>query len=220
MRQFLTTHWKLKVLSLALAMVLWFVVSQEEKVVTVAHAPLEIKDIPPETIVVNNVEGLVSVKLRGSKSLVSGFILSQIDLPQGEGASRLRIGENHIRIDPKQISVPRGIEVQGVTPSLIHVVLERMASKELPVAPRIEGSPPRGFYVKRVVCFPEKVRVKGPERTLWSIAQIPTEPIPVGGKTEVFRQFVMLVAPSSHITWEEEELVQVAVTVEISKREE
>jgi hypothetical protein len=30
----------------------------------------------------------------------------------------------------------------------------------------------------------------------------------------------MLVAPSSHITWEGDELAQVAVTVEISKREE
>jgi len=220
MRRILTSHWRLKIFSLFLAVLLWFVVLREEKVVTMIHAPVELKNIPPEMVVVNDVEDLISVKIRGARSLISGFIPSQIELPQGRGTPRLRVGENYIPIDSKQIIVPRGIEVLGVTPSAIRIVLERLISKELPIAPRVEGSPPRGFCVKRVTSAPAKVMVKGPERTLRGTTRIPTEPISVEGKTETFRKLVYLESPGNHISWKEEEASRVAVLVEIGKKKE
>ena len=220
MRRALTSHWRLKIFSLFLAIILWFVVLREEKVVSMVHAPVELKNIPPEMVVVNDVEDLISVKLRGVRSLISGFVPSQVELLQGKGTPRLRVGENTIHIDPRQISVPRGIEVLGVTPSAIRVVLERLVSKELPIAPRIEGSPPRGFCVRRVTSTPAKVMVKGPDRILRETTPIPTEPISVEGKTETFRKLVYLESPGNHITWKEEETSRVTVLVEIAKKEE
>jgi len=219
MRRVFTSHWGLKILSLLLAIVLWLVVLREEKVVTTVHAPVELKNIPPEMMVVNDAEDLISVKLRGAQSLISGFVPSQIELPQRKGNARLRMGENYIPIDPKQISVPRGIEVLGVTPSAIRVVLERLVNKELPIVPRIEGLPPRGFYIKQVTCTPARVQVKGPERALREMIRIHTEPISVDGKTETFRQLVYLESPGGHITWKEEEASRVAVLVEIARKE-
>lgn len=219
MRRALISHWQLKVLSLLLAIVLWFVVIREEKIVTLVPTPIELKEIPLEMVVVNDVDNLVSVKLRGPRSLISGFVPSQIELLQGRGIARLRAGENTIRIDPTQIGVPRGIEVLGVTPSSIRVVLERLASKELPIAPRIEGIPARGFLVKRVTANPTKVVVKGPERALRETIRIPTEPISVEGRSESFRRLAYLESPGNHITWKEE-ASRVTLSVEIARKEE
>jgi YbbR domain-containing protein len=218
MRRLLRSHWQLKLLSLLLAVVLWVVVIREEKIVSMVNAPVELTNIPRDMVVANEVEELISVKLRGAKSLVLGFVPAQIELPQGGGDTRLRVGENHIRIDPKGIGVPRGIEVLGVTPSSLRVVLERLVTKELAVEPRLEGSPPRGFGVRRVTATPSKVMVRGPERTLRVTGRIATEPISVENKTEAFRKLVYLESPGNHISWEEGEAFPISVLVEIVRK--
>lgn len=220
MKRAFTEHWGLKLLSLVLAFILWFVVLREEKVVMVMRAPIEFKNIPPQMVVVNDPEDLVSVKIRGAKSLVSGFVPSQIDLPQGDEVSRLRGGNNYIHIDPKQISAPRGIEVLGVTPATIHLVLERLVEKELSIAPHMEGSLPQGFYLRRATVSPASIKVKGPHRALRELNRIFTESISLEGKRETFRHLVYLESPGSQISWGEEETARVMVTVEIAKREE
>lgn len=136
----------------------------------------------------------------------------------------MRRGENYLHIDSRQISVPPGIEVLGVIPSSIRVVLERTVSKELSVLPSIEDSPPRGFFVKGVTSFPVMVTVKGSERELRAVAGVATEPISVEGKTRTFSQLVYLEPPGNHTSWEEKDGeekdgMQVTVTVEIARRE-
>ncbi|MDH7499376.1 MAG: CdaR family protein [candidate division NC10 bacterium] len=219
MRRILLSHWQLKLVSFLLALALWGVVMREEKIVTLVPTPIELKEIPQEMVVVNDVDNLVSVKLRGPRSLLSDFVPSQIELLPGRGIARFRPGENTVRIDPAHITVPRGIEVLGVTPSSIRVVLERLASKELPIAPRLEGSPARGFLVRRVICTPTKVEVRGPERALREVRRIPTEPISVEGRKESFRRLAFLESPGNHITWKEE-ASRVSVSVEIVRKGE
>ena len=220
MKRFLVTNWALKLLSLVLAFILWFVVLREEKTVAILHAPIEVSNIPRKMMVVNDMEDLVSLKIRGAKSVVSGFGPSPIILPQEGGDSRLRVGENFLRIDPKGISVPRGIEVLGVTPAAIRVVLERVAIRELVIEPRLEGSPPQGFRVLQVQATPSRVIVKGPERAFRGITGMPTEPISVEGRTESFRTLAHLESPGDHITLETEGVSPVNVLVEVGKKEE
>jgi YbbR domain-containing protein len=216
MRRLLTSHWQLKLVSLLLAAVLWAVVMKEEKVVTMVHAPVELTHLPPDLVVTNEVEGLVSVKIRGAKSLILSFVPPQIELPQGQ-SHRLRVGENYLPIDPRQIPTPRGIEVLGVTPSSLRVVLERIMEKELPVEPRLEGLPAPGFRVKRTIVTPARVVVRGPERTLRVASRIITEPISLEGKRESFEQMADLESPGNHVSWKDEDCSRVKVLVEIAR---
>jgi len=223
MRRLFTHDLGLVTLSLCLAVILWFAVHREEKAVVVVNVPIQLRHIPEETVVVSQAADMVSVRLKGAKSLLSGFIPSQVELPQGKSV-RLRRGENYLHIDSKQISVPPGIEVLGVTPSSIRIVLERTTTKELPVLPCLEGSPPRGFFVKGATASPATVAVRGPERELREVVGVATEPIPVDGKTRTFSEVVYLEPPVDHTTWEgkeekEKEVMEVSVTVEIIRRE-
>jgi YbbR domain-containing protein len=219
MRRLFTHDAGLKILSLCLAVTLWFAVHREEKAVVVVNVPIELHNVPPEMTVVNHTADMVSVRLKGAKSLISGFVPGEIELPQQGKSLRLRPGENYFPIDPKQISVPPGIEVLGVTPSTIRVVLERTAVKEFLIRPTIEDSPPRGFVIRQVTSSPASVVVQGPERELRGITRVTTEPIAVEGKTETFSQLVYLEPPGNHITWSDGEVKQVTVTVEIARRE-
>jgi YbbR domain-containing protein len=219
MRRLFTHGVGLRVLSLCLAVTLWFAVHREEKAVVVVNVPIELHNVPPEMVVVNHTADMVSVRLKGAKSLISDFVPSEIELPHQGKNLRLRPGENYFPIDPKQISVPPGIEILGVTPSAIRVVLERTAMKEFPIRPTIEDSPPRGFVIRRVTSSPAIVTVQGPDRELREITCITTEPISVEDKTKTFSQSVYLEPPGNHTTWKDEEVKQVTVTVEITRGE-
>jgi YbbR domain-containing protein len=219
MRRLFTHNWGLQILSLCLAVSLWFAVHREEKAVVVVNVPTELRSVPPKMMVVNQTADTISVRLKGAKSLISGFVPGEIELPQQGKSLRLRQGENYLPVDPKQISVPPGIEVLGVTPATIRVVLERTAMKEFLIRPIIEDSPPRGFVIRRVTSSPASVNVRGPKRELLGIARVATEPISVEGRTETFSQSVYLEPPGNHITWKDGEVKQVTVTVEIARRE-
>ncbi len=219
MRRLFTHDAGLKILSLCLAVTLWFAVHREEKTVVVVNVPIELHHVPSEMVVVNHTADMVSVRLKGPKSLLSGFIPGEIELPHQGKSLRLRPGENYFPIDPKQISVPPGIEVSGVTPSTIRVVLERTAVKEFLIRPTIEDSPARGFVVRQVTSSPASIVVQGPERELREITRVTTEPIAVEGKTKTFSQLVYLEPPGNHTTWSDGEVKQVTVTVEIARRE-
>ncbi len=218
MRRLFTHDTGLKVLSLCLAVILWFTVHREEKTVMVVNVPVELHNVPSEMVVVNHTADTVSLRLKGAKSLLSGFIPGEIELPQQGKNLRLRSGENYFSIDPKQISVPPGIEVLGVTPSMVRVVLERTVIEEFLIRPTIEDTPPRGFVIRRVTSSPASVKVRGPARELRGVTRVSTEPVAVEGRTETFSQLVYLEPPGNHITWSDAELKQVTVTVEIARR--
>jgi YbbR domain-containing protein len=197
-REVLTENWSLKLTAIFLAFVLWLVVRGDPGTERVITVPLEIR-VPPNTVIVNERPNSVDVTVRGASSYVwfgqSTSPACVIDLEEaGEGEHIVPLTEANVRI-----ARTAGIDVISVRPARISVVLEKTASKEVPIVAPIRGDPAEGFEIYGQSWSPNSILITGPRSRVAAIGQIATEGISVAGQRQPLRTFVNLNIPDSSI---------------------
>ena len=212
MKELIFNNLTLKVLALVFAVVLWFFVVGEKGTEIGFLVPLELKGIPEGFVITNEIKNLVEVRLSGPRTLLTslspGEMRISIDL---SGAKR---GRNTYRILPDRIRVPRGIKVTGVRPDSITIVLDRLITVNVPVRPRLVGSPPEGFMVKDVVVTPGEVAITGVEKELRRIKVIRTLPLDIDGVTESVVRKIPLELTHLNVAKVEPDTVEVTINIE------
>ncbi len=175
----------LKLLSLALAWLLWFVVMGDQRAERLVSARVEFRDVPEGLMVVPRTEGPVLLKVQGPKRLVANLELDEVTVSLA--GRPLREGSNPTVLLPADIrGVPRGVEVLEVSPRSLRLRLEARLQRDVEVAPRIEGTPAEGFVVRRVQVEPRTVRVEGPRGEVRAVSRAYTLPVSVEGRMQGF----------------------------------
>jgi YbbR domain-containing protein len=210
-RSWLLNNLGLKALSLVLAIFLWLVVLSEQKIDLTLNLPLEFRNIPRGLYLVNDVPSTLRVRLRGPKSLMQTLSPGEVSLD--ESARGLVEGENILPITPDAVSVPRGIEVVGVEPHRVRVVLDGSAEREVEVFARLEGAPAGGFAVQRVVVTPDRVWVVGPRGAVARLRRLPTTAIRLDEQKASFTAQAMLEPPGNQVRLLHETPITVSVEI-------
>jgi len=208
MRKWLLHNLGLKLLSVALAVFLWIVVLGEQKIEVTVHVPLQLA-LPQDFFLANDPVDALDIHLRGPKTLVTSLTPREVAL--SELPVKWVEGENIIPIRPDLVRVPRGIQVVGVTPQRVRVVLEPAVEREVEIAPRTEGAPPEGYVVRRVVSVPTRIRMVGPVSEIRRITRVHTLPINLTGQTASFSARVLLEPVGRRVRVQD----SAAVTVEV-----
>jgi YbbR domain-containing protein len=82
--------------------------------------------------------------------------------------------------------------VVQITPSAVAMEFERSATRQLPVAPAVDGRPAPGFVVGARAAEPATVEVVGPESAVKRATEVVTEPVSVAGARDRVRETVTL----------------------------
>jgi hypothetical protein len=142
-------HIGLKLLSVAIAVLLWMVIAGEETVERGLRVPLELQQFPPGLELLGDVPTTADVRVRGSSGTLSrvspGDVVAVLDL---RGA---RPGERLFHLTPDQVRAPFGVEVVQVTPPTVAVVFDKTATRTVPIRPAIEGKPAPGIWSVRTL---------------------------------------------------------------------
>ena len=172
-------HLGLKVVSIALAALLWLVVAGEQIVERALRIPLEFTNLPPHLEVVGYPPNVVDVRVRGSSGALSriaaGELVAVVDLRSAREGPRL------FPLSSAEVRAPFGVEVVQVTPSTVSMTFEQSARKVVPVVPEVEGTPAAGFEVGTVTAEPSAVEVAGPTSALAGLTVAITETVSVEG---------------------------------------
>ena len=204
-------HLGLKVLSIALAALLWLLVSGERIVERAMRIPLEFTNLPAHLEVVGDVPDDVDVRLRGSSGalsrIASGEIVAMLDLRAA------RTGRRLFHVTGADVRTPFGVEVMQVTPANISITFEPSASKVVPVVPAIEGDPADGYVVGTVTADPATVEVVGPVSVLRTLTEAITEPVSVTNATAAVLETVTVGVPDQAARLREPQTTQVRVQV-------
>lgn len=183
----------LKILSLIFAIILWFFVVLEDKVEQDVEVFLHYQHVPKGLILVNSPPEKVRVKVVGPRSILRNLtrrtLFLNIDLED------LDRGKHLLTLHPKDISLPAGLEIIGIQPEKIEIILERVASRLVAVEPMLEGIPPSGWKVAKVTVVPSKVRIRGPESLVYKVKRLRTKPIDITGLTGEVTKTVELEVP-------------------------
>lgn len=179
-RRFLVENTVLKLVSLGLALLIWFSVSSEQvqRDLTLSSVPLQVTNTRSDLLVTALATKVVDMRVRGPAQVVSD--LRADDLSVSIDVTRLSPGNHDIRLDPSLVRRPSSVEVLRIDPPSIPLTLERLITRIVPVAARFDESTLASKYIivgSKVE--PPSVEVTGPESAVGDLREIRTKAISV-----------------------------------------
>ncbi|HHL73420.1 MAG TPA: hypothetical protein ENJ29_13020 [Bacteroidetes bacterium] len=174
----LLDNYKVKLVSVLVAMLFWFVVVTENEyddIITVAIRPV---NIPEDRIVVNDLPATARVKFKGNGKTLLGLRYF------GDAAVELDLSHTDdqalIPLTPDMVSVSRASqELQAlaiIEPDQVEVKLARLKQKRVKIIPQIEIEADAGFaLIGGIRLLPDSLTIKGPVPHVRSITEIKTE---------------------------------------------
>lgn len=204
-------HLGLKFLSIALAALIWILVSGEQTVEHALRIPLEFTNLPAQLELVGDTPNVVDVRVRGSSGALSriptGELVAVLDLRSARAGRRL------FHLTGADVRAPFGIEVVQIAPSNVSIMFEQSATKVVRVVPEVEGDPLDGYVVGTVSADPATVEVIGPASAVGRLTEAITEPVSVAGASTSVTESVTIGVPDPSIRLRSPESARVTVNV-------
>lgn len=196
LRELLTRNKRLKVLSLFLAVLTWYIIQDTISFeLEMPEVKLQIQ-VQDGMAILNQSASTVDVTLRGSQEDIQLLdprrLVAVVEL-SGDSSPLPR----EIQLTPSMIRGIRGARAVAVHPSRILVTLDRQDEKRVPVKGRITGSPLFG-QVEAVTCEPSTVLLSGPAAKLKTLECVYTQPLDVEGRVETFMRRCTIQAPGDN----------------------
>lgn len=172
----------LKIIALLLAIILWFYVIGIKNSERIIDIPLEIINLPPDTMVVSPVPQKIKMKVRGARNIL--FRLSSHNLIYSIDAAGMQIGTNVFNFTGEQIELPSGLQTIWISPSTLTIKISETIKKKLTVLPKFNGVPGKGYQVADYRITPSEIEIEGTKDSLIGVEKIYTKPIDISGETE------------------------------------
>jgi len=116
--------WQAKLVSLFLALLLWFYVVKDQNLLITVAAPLELTNYPSELRMTNRVRTSVELALEGRRDLIQG--MSKRDIKARVDLARAKEGKNIYAIQASHVeAIPKGVIIKGITPDRIEIDFEK-----------------------------------------------------------------------------------------------
>lgn len=208
-----TGLWPLRLLSLAVAIVLWLVLSygaREEARLERALDAVNVTYDTPAGFVLMNPVSAVALRVEGTESAIQELnpfqVSAQVDLAPTAGIQE-------IVLDASRISRPAGIDVLAITPDRLSLQVDREITKSLRVEVDGQGEPVAGAIEGEHRVVPDTVTVRGPE-SLLARQDVILAPINLNGRAKSFAEQVPLDTRSPLVQVQGSNIVTVQVVLE------
>ena len=205
-------HLGLKIASIALAALLWMIVSGEQIVERALRIPLEFTNLPGQLEIIGDAPNVVDVRVRGSSGSLSriaaGELVAVLDLRTAR-AGPVRL----FHLTASDVRVPFGVDVMQVTPSSLSMTFEASVTKRVPVIPEVDGEPAPGYVVGTITADPPMVSVVGPASAVETLTEAITEPVSIRGATAVVIETATVGSPDPLVRLSEPQAARVTVNV-------
>jgi YbbR domain-containing protein len=178
--KWITENFWWKLLALAIAVVIWALVSSEPELATFATVRLEYKNLPDDLEIASDTVTAVSLELRGpsgelrnlneSGGVRPAVILDMSDVQPGDRT--FPIGNGNVRL-------ARGVHLVRAVPSEVRFHFDRRATRTVDVVPRFSGEGANGYRVDSFSVEPKQLAVVGPADRVGRITSVVTDPVDV-----------------------------------------
>jgi YbbR domain-containing protein len=188
LRQLVVENLSLKLISIALALLFFFMVRAEKPflaqgTVSVAYHP------PSGMLVQDTLPSTVRVAVQGGASRMQRFRFEDlaevhIDLNQEQ--------EGYYKFTEDLFHLPRGLKVTAIRPAGVQIRYEVLSSRTVPVSSTVQGQVASGYQILQHKVSPALVEVRGPKEVVLAIKEVSTKPVSVEGAESTLVQRVDL----------------------------
>ena len=188
----------LRVISVLIALGLWiFVNAGQRGAVETLAVPLSYRSIPPGLVIVNHPPDFVKIEVAGPRTLLS--LLDPERLTVKLDLASVPTGRSDLKLSPSMFTSPRGTNVTRITPDEVHVDVDRIVMRELPVHLDVDGQPAANHEINAVELKPSVVSVSGPSRYVMALQKIDTEPLELKGESSDVEAQLALQRPDPNV---------------------
>lgn len=172
-KKYILENWKLKLLSVALATTLWFVVFLMGETKKEISVPVSIVNLNKGYVIMKTDISKVDITLTGRVSVLKD--LKENDVRVSFNASNIQEGENIFNISKSNVQIPRGVQIGDIRPSSTKIDIDRIIEKKVKIVVKLDRRWMGEYEVKS--WFPDYVMVEGPKRIWEKKTFIETLPI-------------------------------------------
>ncbi len=178
-RKYVLQNLPFKLVSLAIAVMLWMAVGRDSTIEIPMTVPLEFLHPPSNLEITSDYPFQAQVTLRGPAHMLQEVRPSQVHaLLDLEGA---KTGERTFDLSSSQVQVPHNVKVVQVVPAQIRINFDPRATRTVAVQPRVIGTLLSGYGMKEPVAVPPQVTIVGPERRVDTVVAAMTDPVDATG---------------------------------------
>lgn len=193
-------EWVLKLISLILAIGLWYYARGEEGIEIKKTIPLEIQVENEQMSLLKVSTNHIMVMLTTPRSQLSNIASEGIKAVHEIGRDVKTAGDYSFRIDPRDIKLPSPyIRVIKIEPELVHATLDELIVKKLEIKAFFLGDPAFGYKVREdeIQLNPNAILIEGSKAQLEELDDVKTKPVDLIGRIRSFRRTVEVDLPSN-----------------------
>jgi YbbR domain-containing protein len=179
LQRYVFAHFGYKVVSLLLAVGLWWAISHDPVAEVEVTVPIEFHRIPSnfEISSVNIPEA--QVRVRGPERLIHELRAQEVHVEVD--LSGVKPGERTFDLTSQQVRQPRDLEVVQVVPSQVRLSFDTAMTRQVEVRPRVVGTFALGYRIKEVIAEPTQVSISGPKQRVEAVEGATTDPVDASG---------------------------------------
>ena len=212
-----TNKWHMKLLALLIAIILWISTAGRENEEITVRVPLNLRNIPLDTMVANDVATEIELRLLGSQRQLK-LAYTQIP-PKVLDLTNLPEGEHFFLLRPEDFHLPSGVEAIRVSPSSVQVDLIPTVTRQVMVRPVLYNKPAAGYIVEDTLFKPITVQVVGAEKDMDNLDWIWTMPIDVNNQNNNFTIRTKLRWPDGQIIKIDPPAVEALIIIKAANQE-
>ncbi|MEP7366743.1 MAG: CdaR family protein [Acidobacteriota bacterium] len=182
MMSLLVRNWRWKLISLAMAFLLWLSTVGEPETSTSVSVPVQYQNTPRDLEISSAVIDRVRLEVHGPQSKLKQNYMADVAVVV-DLADVVRPGERTFPLDSAKIALPPGVRVEGVMPPQVRLRFEKRTVREVPVQVRVATQPPAGYEVVSLRVIPQRVRVEGPESRVEEVTVAETDALDLSSVT-------------------------------------
>ncbi len=206
-----------KVVALLVACILWSAAQGIRSAQSTLDVPIEIRNLPPDLVVVWQSHERVNMRIEGSRAAVRGAQKDPVHY--GVSLEGVKPGSHTFPVTRDRFAaLRRGARVLAHSPETVRFEVEPVLSKRVRVKLNLVGTPAPGYRVAATRVEPQIVEIEGARSKVRRMREVMTERVDVSDLQESLTQQVLLAPGVDHV-WrggegERGDPVRVEVTIE------
>ena len=180
LRRWVLHNFWLKVLSLLLASGLWLAISPDEESAEVAvRVPIEFQHVPPHLEISSITIPEAQIRVRGPERMIRQ--LRSTDIHAELELKDAKPGERTFDLTAEQVRHQRDLHIVQVVPGQVHLTFDMRLTRDVEIHPRVTGTFAAGEQIAKVIVYPERITITGPQHHVEIVDAATTDPVDASG---------------------------------------
>lgn len=179
LHRYVFAHFGYKVISLALAVGLWWAIAHDPVAEVEVTVPIEFHRIPANLEISSINIPDAQVRVRGAERLIHQLRAQDVHVEVDLGG--VKPGDRTFDMTAQQVHLPRDLEVTQVVPGQVRLSFDVGLTRQVAVKPRVIGTFAPGYRIAQVFADPATVSISGPKQHVEAVDAATTDPVDASG---------------------------------------